>query len=106
MIDFHNHILPGLDDGSKSMEMTLNMLKTASEQGVEKVVNTIHFQHPKMEGKSTDYDYVRGVRDQVLEKAKENDIKIEIDLASEVYYLPNLCELIDNPIITMNQYML
>ena len=29
MIDIHNHILPNIDDGSKSIEMSLNMLKCA-----------------------------------------------------------------------------
>ena len=106
MIDFHNHILPNLDDGSQSMEMTLNMLKKASDQGIKKIVNTIHFQHPKMEGKNTDYNYVNNVKEQVLEEADKNNLNIEIDLASEVYYLPNLCDLIENPIITINNYIL
>ena len=46
MIDIHNHILPNIDDGSKSTEMSLNMLKYAYEQGITDVVNTVHFQHP------------------------------------------------------------
>ena len=48
MIDFHNHILPSVDDGSKSIDMTLSMLKHAENQGITDVVNTVHFQHPKM----------------------------------------------------------
>lgn len=28
-IDMHSHILPGLDDGSKNMDMTLAMLRVA-----------------------------------------------------------------------------
>tara|TARA_Y100001970_G_scaffold71373_1_gene90689 strand:+ start:1689 stop:2465 length:777 start_codon:yes stop_codon:yes gene_type:complete len=106
MIDFHNHVLPDVDDGSKSMEMTLDMLKSACNQGIKKVVNTVHFQHPKMEGKNTDYNYISDIRDQVLVKAKEEGIDIEIDIASEVYYNPNLCDIIDNPITTFNKYML
>ena len=46
MIDIHNHILPNVDDGSKSINMSLNMMKHAFEQGVTEVVNTTHFQHP------------------------------------------------------------
>ena len=46
MIDIHNHILPNIDDGSKTMEMSLNMLKYAYDQGVTDVVNTVHYQHP------------------------------------------------------------
>ena len=32
MIDFHNHILPNVDDGSKSLEMSLNMLREAESR--------------------------------------------------------------------------
>ena len=52
MIDFHNHIIPNLDDGSKSIEMSLNMLREAEHQGITDVVNTVHFQHPKMDQKT------------------------------------------------------
>ena len=27
IVDIHSHIIPGIDDGSKNMEMTLEMLK-------------------------------------------------------------------------------
>ena len=33
-IDMHSHILPGLDDGSKNMEMTLAMLRVAEQEGI------------------------------------------------------------------------
>ena len=106
MIDFHNHVLPGVDDGSKNMEMTLNMLRTASNQGVKKIINTTHLQHPKMEGKNTDFEYIQDISKKVINEAKYNGIDIDIKIASEVYYLPNLCELIDNPLATINNYML
>ena len=35
MIDFHSHILPGIDDGSRSIEQTIRMLKEAKEAGLE-----------------------------------------------------------------------
>lgn len=43
MIDFHSHILPCIDDGSKSVSESLGMLKMLSEQGITKVVATPHF---------------------------------------------------------------
>ena len=49
MIDFHNHILPDIDDGSKSLTMSIEMLENAFSQGITDVVNTVHFQHPKVE---------------------------------------------------------
>lgn len=43
MIDFHSHILPCMDDGSKSAEESLSLLSRLSEQGVTCVVATPHF---------------------------------------------------------------
>ncbi len=43
MIDWHSHILPGMDDGSRSVEESLAMLKLMSGQGVSCVAATPHF---------------------------------------------------------------
>ena len=43
VIDFHSHILPGIDDGSKSIEMSIEMLHMAKEQRVDIMVATPHF---------------------------------------------------------------
>ena len=43
MIDWHSHVLPQMDDGSKSVEESLTMLKMQSEQGVDTVIATPHF---------------------------------------------------------------
>lgn len=43
MIDWHTHILPGIDDGSRDVEQSLAMLAMLQEQGVHTVVATPHF---------------------------------------------------------------
>ena len=43
MTDLHTHILPGMDDGAKSVEMSLEMLRMERDQGVDTVVLTPHF---------------------------------------------------------------
>ena len=43
MIDFHSHILPGIDDGSKDVNMSLQMLGALRAQGVDTVAATSHF---------------------------------------------------------------
>ncbi len=43
MIDFHSHILPGIDDGSKDIEMSRKMLEMEKNSGVKKIVLTPHF---------------------------------------------------------------
>lgn len=43
MIDFHTHILPGMDDGSRSASESISMLRLEGRQGVRAVVATPHF---------------------------------------------------------------
>lgn len=43
IIDFHSHILPGIDDGSKNVSMTEQMLETAAIQGINTMIATPHF---------------------------------------------------------------
>lgn len=43
MIDFHAHFLPDMDDGSKSMEESLQMLRLSYDVGVDTMVSTSHF---------------------------------------------------------------
>lgn len=43
MIDFHSHVLPGIDDGSDSVETSLAMLSLMKSQGIEAVFATPHF---------------------------------------------------------------
>src|SRR6185369_3231048 len=42
MIDIHSHILWGLDDGAKTLEQSLAMLKLAAESGTTDIVATPH----------------------------------------------------------------
>lgn len=43
MIDFHSHIIPSVDDGSSSFQMSLNMIENSNEQGVKAICATPHF---------------------------------------------------------------
>lgn len=42
MIDLHCHILPGVDDGAKTMEETIEMAKVAVEEGITHILATPH----------------------------------------------------------------
>ena len=41
-IDFHTHILPGIDDGAKNVNMSLDMLAVADKNDAETVILTPH----------------------------------------------------------------
>ena len=43
MIDWHSHVLPGVDDGSRDLTESLAMLSSLASQGVSFVVATPHF---------------------------------------------------------------
>lgn len=43
IIDFHSHILPAIDDGSRNIETTCSMLDMAAGQGVDCMIATPHF---------------------------------------------------------------
>lgn len=43
IIEFHSHVLPGVDDGSSSVEESIEMLHMEKQQGIQHVVATPHF---------------------------------------------------------------
>ncbi|MBU3138166.1 capsular biosynthesis protein [Clostridium gasigenes] len=89
MVDLHSHIIWNIDDGSKSKDMTLNMLKIAKANGTTKIVATPHFYRGVWEASSAE---VRERLEDVKTLAKENNINIEIYSGQEVYYSENIID--------------
>ena len=108
MIDFHNHVLPNVDDGSHNLDMSISMLEFAAEQGITDVVNTVHFQHPKVELEDISYSRISNEVKRLNEELHKNNINVKIHSGAEVFYLPNLLSLKDNPLVTFERsgYML
>jgi protein-tyrosine phosphatase len=73
MIDIHSHILPGIDDGSESWDMTLEMCRLAIKDGITHIVATPH----------ADDTYAYS-RDHVREVVAELDAKIGEQLALSI----------------------
>jgi protein-tyrosine phosphatase len=42
MIDIHNHILPGIDDGCRSLEESLELARLAVKEGIHHIIATPH----------------------------------------------------------------
>ena len=87
MIDFHSHILPGIDDGSASVEESLKLLEMLAEQGVKTVVATPHF-YPDRTSVS---DFLRR-RDAAYQRLCECDLSglPDIILGAEVKYYDSI----------------
>lgn len=87
--DFHSHILPGVDDGSCSIEESLAMLRTEAEHGVSHVVATPHFyaNHDTPER----FLKRRAEAWSKLQAAMPNESELpKIILGAEVYFFPGI----------------
>ena len=89
MIDFHSHILPGIDDGSRNLEQSIAMVNEAKEAGFTKIISTSHYMENYYECKERD-------RRQLLKKVQENVQGIELILGNEIYITNNIIELLQN----------
>ena len=99
-LDIHSHILPGIDDGSKDMDMTIQMLKLAYEEGVRYIVATPHYYtgHRNAEISKIEERY-----HEVKRIAGEELPEMEILLGNEIYYKDEAIKCLhDNEIFTMN----
>ena len=87
MIDFHSHILPGMDDGSKNVEESLQILKLMADQGIDKVAATPHF-YASLSGESPEEFLIRrNTAEQMLrERIKNEEGLPQIFCGAEVKY--------------------
>ena len=87
MIDFHSHIINGIDDGAKSLEISLEMLKISESEGVEYICATPHFITEEFE---ISRDKYIDKLDKLLLAAREKKINIKILSGLEIYMHPDL----------------
>lgn len=87
MTDFHSHILPGIDDGCKTVEESLEVLKMMASQGIKRVAATPHF-YASQSGESPDEFLIRrnNAENILREKIAEEKDLPEIFCGAEVKY--------------------
>ena len=100
--------MPNVDDGSHSLEMSLFMLMHAAEQGITDVVNTVHYQHPKVETQDISLKRIQKEIKTLQIELDNNKIPITLHYGAEVFFLPNLIEITEDPLTTFihGKYML
>lgn len=91
MIDLHSHILPGIDDGSKSLEESIAMLKMEAEQGITHVVATPHF-YARYD-RPADFIAKRDRAEELLRNEMEKHSGLpELSVGAEVYYFRGISD--------------
>ncbi len=92
-IDMHSHLLPGIDDGAKTLEQSLGMILKFHEMGYQKLIMTPHIME----------DYYKNTPEIILEKlnevreeVKKYGINIELEAAAEYYFDETLIEKVKN----------
>lgn len=88
LTDFHSHILPGIDDGSRSVEESIAMLRLSREQGIERIVLTPHF-YPNHSSPDRFLRERSEAYSRLLEAISGQDMP-RLLLGAEVHYYPHM----------------
>jgi len=91
MIDIHSHILPGVDDGAKTLEDALQLLRMAVENGVTTQVLTPHIRPTRY---ANDPKHLRSVFSDFVHTVREHDLPINLHLSAEVRIGPEIIALL------------
>jgi tyrosine-protein phosphatase YwqE len=91
-IDMHSHLIPGIDDGSQSMDQTIGMLLKFQELGYKKVITTPHIMSDLY--KNTPEIINKGLAE-VRKEIKKLNIDIEIDAAAEYFTDSHFLDIIE-----------
>jgi len=88
MIDFHSHILPGVDDGSRTEDESRQMIMEAKQFGFDKIISTSHY--------AVDcYEVPEYKRKTLLEELKHTSDAPELYLGSEIFITFNILNLLE-----------
>ena len=98
MIDIHNHLLYGIDDGSKTIEESIDVLKDMEKCGYTDIILTPHY----IDGSkysNTKEDNLKRV--EVLQnELKKNNIDINLYLGNEIYIDEDISDLLKKDLIS------
>lgn len=91
VVDFHSHILPGIDDGSASVEESIKLLQLETEQGIKHVVATPHF-YANYDSPQRFLKRRVAAEQQLREAMSKHSGLPDISVGAEVYYFPGISE--------------
>ena len=80
-VDIHSHLIPGIDDGAKDMERSIELILELKEMGYKKLITTPHISDMFPNSTKTILNGYQALTSEL----KERDIDIEIEIAAEYY---------------------
>jgi protein-tyrosine phosphatase len=92
-VDMHSHLLPGIDDGAKTIEHSLGMILRFQEMGYKKLIMTPHIMEDYY--KNTP-EIIHGKLEEVRAELKAYNIDMQLEAAAEYYFDETLIEKIKN----------
>lgn len=100
MIDFHTHILPNVDDGAKSIEESMLLLKEAKNAGFNTTVLTSHYMENYYE---INVEERTNLLNSIKNCLQEQKIDMNLILGNEIYITDKISELIkSNEVCSIN----
>ena len=92
MIDIHSHILPNIDDGSRSIEETFNLIKEAKNVGFDAIVTTSHYMEGYYETNVPEREVWLNA---ICENMQVKNIDMMLYLGNEIYMSENIIKLLE-----------
>ncbi len=85
--DIHAHVLPGLDDGVKTMDEAVMIVKRMERVGLRRLTCTPHVAYPAMINTPKDVESMLFV---LKSRLREEGVRVEVDSGAE-YRMGSLC---------------
>lgn len=100
IVDIHTHVLPGVDDGSRSIDETIRLLSIAEADGTTDIIATPHF---KMDRKRPSVELLQSRLKEVRAAAKDKGINVKVHLGNEIMFFSDIVsEVSQGRALTMN----
>ena len=91
IIDFHSHVLPDVDDGSRSVEESIKLLQMEAKQGISHVIATPHF-YPHRDNPEAFLRRRENAEMILREAMAEYEGMPQLDVGAEVYYFTGISD--------------
>lgn len=98
MVDVHSHLLFNVDDGSKSLEQSISILKDLENNNFQGVILTPHYIKDSKYN-NTKEDNLK-ILDILKKELKKQKINIDLYLGNEIFIDNNIKELIEKGIVS------